>query len=78
MTLVARYYSLFSCKPFNTESPESRKWKKINIQKASPGIGPVRYDIICGISGKSFTQINKDLYVDAMMLVSLSFVFEFS
>ena len=24
------------CKPFNTESPESGKWKKITIQKALP------------------------------------------
>ena len=35
--------------------------------------------ILCaGYSEKSFTQINEDLYVDAMMLVSLSSVFEFS
>ena len=34
--------------------------------------------LYAGYSQKRFIQINKDLYVDAMMLVSLSSVFEFS
>ena len=40
-------------KPLNTESPESRKRKKINIQNTSPKIGPVRY-FMCDIFEKMF------------------------
>ena len=41
------------CKPFNTESTEYEKCKKINIQKASPRIRSVR-DFICEKFGKTF------------------------
>ena len=40
-------------KPLNTESPVSGKWKKMNIQKASPRIRSVWY-LICKTFGKMF------------------------
>ena len=40
-------------KPFNTESPECEKWKKINTQKTSPEIRFVPY-FISQIFGKMF------------------------
>ena len=46
-------------KAFNTESLESGKWKKINIQKACQESG------LCNILGKTFDP-NLALYGDAM------------
>ena len=40
-------------KPFNTESPESGNWKKINIQKDLPRISSMQL-YICEIFGKTF------------------------
>ena len=75
ITLVSIPYWWFSLshhlkKKFNSESLESGKWKKINIQKALPRIRSEQY-FICEIFRKRFYQIYKALYGDAKF-VSLS------
>ena len=60
---------------------KSRIWeKKEDKYTKSPRLELGLCDTIlyAGYSKKRFIQINEDLYVDAMMLVSLSSVFEFS
>ena len=58
-------YQKWKCKPVNTESPESGKWKKINIQAKNRVYGITHY-VRC--SQKRFTQICKALYGDAMLM----------
>ena len=58
--------SKLKSKPFNRLSPESGKWKEVDIQRPSPRFGSEEYSV-SGYPKKCFTQIYRDLYGDAML-----------
>ena len=55
-------------KPFNRLSPESGKWKEVNIPSFSPRFKSAEEYSVYEISEECFTQIYRDLHGDAMLV----------